>query len=162
MNRSDRLRRLPSLAAALVIGAVPGVLAAAVCPVPSTGHPTIDSASRDPVCTEVDVAAGSFAENVEIERDLVVRGAGSGATLLAGSLRAVGATTQAILFGIAIDGTAPGVSGCYPSLLRSEQGAELQTGPDVVVTNASAAGGPCRIFVDGFESGTTGAWVSSP
>jgi len=48
---------------------------AAVCPVPSTSHPTIQEAVDDFACTEVAIASGTFVEEVTIGRDLDLRGA---------------------------------------------------------------------------------------
>ena len=131
---------------------------AAVCPVPSAGHPTIGSAVADGTCTTIQLAAGSYPENVEIARDVAVAGAGSAATTLLGALRSTGSGTEVALSGLAVDGSAPGVAGCWPDLLEAAGGGRVVAGPDVVVRNTAAASGLCRIFDDGFESGSALAW----
>jgi hypothetical protein len=49
---------------------------AAVCNVPGD-HPTIQSAVDDPTCSQINVAAGTYAENVVINRQLTLTGAGN-------------------------------------------------------------------------------------
>ena len=131
---------------------------AAVCDVPSASHPTVGAALRDAFCTTIQLAAGVFEENVAVERDVILQGAGSGASVLAGHLAVTGATTDAQLSGLGIDGTAAGVAGCWPSVLSSTGGARLDSSDDVVVTNSGIPNGGCRLFADGFESGGTLAW----
>jgi len=157
------VRRAETVAAlaALLLLAAAGSLPGAVCPVPSAGHPTLGSAVADPACTTAALGATTLAENVEIGRDLVVQGGGAAVSVLAGSLRASGATTSVTLASLAVDGTAPGVAGCWANLVASEQGAEILAGPEVEVRAGGAPGGACRIFVDGFESGSALAWSAA-
>jgi hypothetical protein len=134
--------------------------AAAVCPVPSAGHPTIDSAVRDPVCTSVALGAATLAESVVIERDLEIQGGGAAISVVAGSVRASGAGTSVTLASLAVDGSAPGVAGCGAAAVEASGGAEIAAGSEVEVLAADGAG-PCRIFADGFASGSTLAWTSA-
>ena len=135
--------------------------AGAVCPVPSVGHPTIGAAVRDPVCTTVQLAAGTFAESVEVARDLVIAGAGSAASVVAGRLLVSGATSDVTLAGLRVDTTGTGVAGCWPRALEAVGGAEGAAGPDVEVRHTATGGPPCRLFVDGFESAGTLAWSAA-
>jgi len=133
---------------------------AAVCDVPSASHPTVGAALRDAFCTTIQLAAGVFEENVAVERDVILQGAGSGASVLAGHLAVTGATTDAQLSGLGIDGTAAGVAGCWGEILSAAGGAEIATGPDVVVLHTAAGATSCRLFADGFESGSVLAWTA--
>ena len=150
--------RSGSLSLLATVLAVSAPALAAVCPVPSAGHPTIGAAVADVACTTIELAAGAFPENVEIGRDVAVAGAGSAATTLLGALRSTGSGTEVVLSGLAVDGSAPGVAGCWPDLLEAAGGGRVVAGPDVVVRNTAAASGLCRIFDDGFESGSALAW----
>ncbi len=134
----------------------------AVCPVPSVGHPTIGAAVRDPVCTTVQLAAGTFAESVEVARDLVIAGAGSAASVVAGRLLVSGATSDVTLCGPARGhdrGRESPVAGRGRSRLVA--GAEVAAGPDVDVRHTATGGPPCRLFADGFESSGTLAWSAA-
>ncbi|MDQ4005504.1 MAG: hypothetical protein M3135_04265 [Actinomycetota bacterium] len=57
--------------------------AAAPCSIPGT-HATIQAALNDPSCDPIDVAAGTFNENVSISRSVRITGAGTTATVLRG------------------------------------------------------------------------------
>jgi hypothetical protein len=149
--------RLATLAAALGAALAPPA-GAAICAVPAPSHPTIGAALRDGTCTTVELAAGSYPENVTVERDVVLQGAGSGATSLEGYLAITGATADVTLAALTIDGTAAGVAGCWREVLSVAGGAEVATGPDVVVLQSTAGGTACRLFADGFESGGVLAW----
>lgn len=157
-------RRWPALAAACAIGLllVPARAAwGAVCPVPSVGHPTIGAAVRDPVCTTVQLAAGTFAESVEVARDLAIAGVGSAVSAVAGHLLVSGATSDVTLSGLRVDTTGTGVAGCWPRALETVGGAEVAAGPDVDVRHTAVGDPPCRLFVDGFESSGTLAWSAA-
>lgn len=153
-----RAERALVLAVALAVAAA-GAAPAAVCVVPSAGHPTVGSATRDPVCTTIALGVGTFAENVEVERNLVLLGGGASVSVLAGTLRARGATTQLALSSLAVDGTLPGVAGCAVDVVAAEAGAEIVAGPDLEVRATDASAAPCRLLADGFESGSTLAWT---
>ncbi len=136
----------------------PAMLNGATCGVPSAGHPTVGAAVRDAACTTIQLAAGSYLENVVVNRDLGIEGAGSGLSIVAGAVEIAGAASDVTLAGLSIDGTAAGVAGCWPSLLRTTGGARLAAGDDVLVTHSGLSNGGCRLFADGFESGGTLAW----
>ena len=148
------LVRASSLAVAIL--ATP--LAASTCPVPAASHPTIGAALRDSACTTIELAAGTFVENILVARDVAIEGVDATATIVAGSTEVASASTEVSLARMAIDGTAPGVAGCWPSLLRATGGARVTVGDDVAVTNSGILSGSCRLFVDGFESAGMLAW----
>ncbi|MDQ1349155.1 MAG: hypothetical protein QG573_2533 [Acidobacteriota bacterium] len=148
-----------ALVAVLAVTAWP--LAAATCNVPSGGHPTIDSAVRDPACTTAQLAAGSFAESVEIGRDFALVGAGPAASVVAGAVRVTGSGSDVTISALRVDTTSAGVAGCWPRALEATAGAELAAGPDVEVLHTATGSGPCRLFTDGFESGGTLAWSAT-
>jgi hypothetical protein len=148
-----------ALVAALAAAAWP--LAAATCNVPSGGYPTIDSAVRDPVCTTAQLAAGSFAESVAIDRDFALVGAGPAASVVAGPVRVTGSSSDVTISALRIDTTGAGVAGCWPRALEATSGAELSAGPDVEVLHTATGSGSCRLFTDGFESGGTLAWSAT-
>lgn len=148
------------LAAALVfLGA--GTAAASTCPVPEPAHPTLGAAVRDLTCSTIQLAAGTYPENLVVARDVVLAGAGAGATAVAGAIEVSGATTDVALAGLAIDGTGAGVAGCWQKLLAANGGARLSTTSDVRVTNSGVPAGPCRLFADGFESSGVLAWSAA-
>lgn len=132
--------------------------AAALCPVPTNPHPTLDAAVRDVACTTIQLAAGTYSENVVVTRDVAIEGAGSGLSKLAGALEVSSAASDITLARLSIDGTSSGVAGCWPSLLRTTGGARMTVGDDVAVSNSGIPNGPCRLFADGFESAGTLAW----
>lgn len=158
MQRLDTRR--PGLSAALwLLGW--GVAAAITCPVPETGHPTIGAAVRDAACTTIQLAAGTFAENIVLAHDVVIEGAGSSLSMVAGAVEVAGAGTDVMLAGLSIDGTSAGVAGCWPSLLATTGGAHVAADDDVLVSNSGLASGACRLFADGFESGGVLAWSTA-
>src|SRR4030042_6607171 len=57
---------------------------AAVCNVPSVTHPTIQVAVNDGTCDPLNVAAGTYNENIAINRALTLQGAGSASTFING------------------------------------------------------------------------------
>jgi hypothetical protein len=127
------------------------VAEAAVCAVPSGPHPTIQAAVDDAACTEVVLAAQSFAESVAVSRSLLLRGDSSATTVIEGQMTVTGNTTVVTLQDLAVYG-----GGCYLAALDVVGGARVTSHQDVVVFNT--AGGECPIFIDGFESGDTSAW----
>ena len=58
--------------------------AATGCNVPSTAYPTIQAAVNDAACATINVAAGTYYENVSISRDVTLRGAGQDKTIVDG------------------------------------------------------------------------------
>lgn len=129
-----------------------------LCNVPSPDHPTADAAVRDVACTTIHLAAGTYAENVTVQRGVAIEGAGSGLSIVAGALEVGGTTTVVGIARLTLDGSAEGVAGCWASLLAASSGAEIHSDDDVAVVNSGIASGPCRIFVDGFESAGALAW----
>jgi len=129
-----------------------------ICQVPSGSYPTIQSAVDAPVCTEIELAAATFGESPVISRDLALRGVSSAATVVEGGLTVQGASTQATLEDLTVDGSAAGVGGTLTEALMVEGGAEV-IGLGLVVLNAAMDLHP--IFTDGFESGDTSAWSSA-
>jgi hypothetical protein len=152
--RSTRAAAWIGLLATVVLGAPPVV--ADVCQVPSGSYPTIQAAVDAPVCTEIDVAAGAFAESVVIPRDLVLRGVSAATTVIEGRVTVQGASTVVSLEDLTVDGSAPGVAGSFAEALLAEGGAEV-SGSNIVVLNAAID--LATIFADGFESGDATAWT---
>jgi hypothetical protein len=81
---NKKLAGLLVLALTLVIGLVvfnggePKARAAGTCSVPSVSYPTIQSAASDSACTEIDVAAGAYNENVVVNFPTTIKGAQAG------------------------------------------------------------------------------------
>jgi len=123
---------------------------AATCQVPSTSHPTIQSAVDDAACTEIVVAAGTFAESVSVERDLTLRGAGSGSTVVDGLVEVRGAAVEIRELAVLSD------PGATAQTVWAHTGAEV-TCFDVVAVN----GAESPLFADGFETGDTSRWSAS-
>ncbi len=76
--------RLILAALALSPAFVPGAQAAS-CHVPSSAYSTIKAAVNDPTCATINVAAGSYAENVQINRSVTIRGDGQDTTIVDGT-----------------------------------------------------------------------------
>lgn len=151
------MRAMTTAFAALFLGA--SVLQGATCSVPSGSYPTIAAALAAPVCDPIQVAAGTFATNLFIVRDVAVNGAGSGATTIAGSVEVSGAATDAALNGLRIDAAAAAIPLCYTSGLDVRAGART-SGVDLVVVRAAPVSA-CLLFGDGFGSGDSSAWSAS-
>lgn len=151
-------RRAPACAFALValLGVAGGALAT-LCEVPSASYPTLPAALADPTCDPILVAAGTYATNLEIGRDVTIAGAGSASTTIAGWVRVAGAATDAVLDAIRIDATAASVALCSASGLDAHGGARV-SGLDLVVVGRPTPNAACGFFTDGFESGDLAAW----
>jgi len=148
-------------ALALTLALADTAATASSCSVPSASYPTLGAAVRDGGCTLVQVAAGTFPENVAIARDLAIQGAGSGASVVQGYLAVAGAGVEVALDALLVDGTAAEVAGCWGEVLRASAGATIASGADLRVVNTAAGGTVCRLFADGFESGGVLAWSAS-
>jgi pectin methylesterase-like acyl-CoA thioesterase len=62
----------------LMLGSVQSAEAATACSVPSVNYPTIQSAVNDPNCNPINVAAGTYPEQVTINRTVTLLGAQAG------------------------------------------------------------------------------------
>jgi nitrous oxidase accessory protein NosD len=71
-------------ACALAALGTPVAQAAPPCHVPSTAYPTIQSAINDEPCDTINVAAGTYTENVVIRRSVTIRGADEATTIVDG------------------------------------------------------------------------------
>jgi hypothetical protein len=82
--------------------------AAGSCAVPTAAYPTIQSAVDDQACELVDVAAGTFLENVVISHDVTVQGQGPAETTLngnaAGPVFAIESAGAVALTGLGVTG----------------------------------------------------------
>lgn len=123
-----------------------GPAGAVTCTVPSAPHPTLQAAIDDVGCTEILIAAGSYAEAPLIARDLTVQGTGSASTYVQGQVQVTAGVVS--LQGLTI--AAP------DNALWAHSGAEV-SGFDLEVV---IGGVELPLFADGFESGGTGAWSS--
>jgi hypothetical protein len=150
-----------ALTAAVVAAALESAAQPATCNVPSASYPTIGAAVLASACTTVQIAAGTYAEDVRIARDLAVQGAGSATTVIAGLFQVTGASTDVTLASLRVDGTSPGVAGCWSALLVAQGGAQVVAAPDVDVRNAGGPGTGCRLLTSGFETGDLSAWSAS-
>ena len=131
---------------------------AAVCQVPSGAHPTIQSAVDDAGCTEIELAEHTFVESVTIPRDIIIRGASTQSTVIAGQVVAEGVNTEVVLQDVTVDASTQGVGGMFPTGLHASAGAEVSPS-NVVVRNSLMD--LWTLFVDGFESGDTSAWSAT-
>jgi hypothetical protein len=127
---------------------------AQVCPVPTLAHASVQAAVDDAACTEIALAAQDYVGSVDVSRSLLLRGASSATTVILGQVAVIGATTEVSLQDIKVDG-----GGCFTVSLDVSGGAQVTSGPDVVVANAE--GGQCPIFIDGFELGVIAAWSAT-
>ena len=148
--------RFPAVLGAVSLLAVVAPLHAQICTVPGS-HATIQEAANDPGCAEIDLAAQTYPESVVLSRTLTIAGPGTGGTVVQGLVLISGAGTVATLRDLRVE------NGCVPDAVRASGGARL-VGESLQVQRAE--GLPCpltadTIFVDGFESGNTGAWSAS-
>jgi hypothetical protein len=141
--------------ALLLLTTLPAPSAKGVCNVPSAPYPTIQEAVDDLACSEISIAAGTYAESVEIDRSLEITGASSTATVIEGRVVATGVGVELTLENIKVDGGAASSAGCFPVAVDIGDCATL-AGSNLIAINAD--GDACLLFGDGFESGDTGAW----
>ena len=151
-------RRWPVGSIRLVLGLA--VLAAepataVVCTVPSGPHPTIQAAVDDLSCTEIELAAQTFAESFVVGRDLIVRGDSTPTSIVEGQVEILGNGVAVGLEDFSIDASTPAVAGCFPVALEVGDGAVVATTGMSVVNGRGTA---CPIFANGFESGDTSGW----
>jgi nitrous oxidase accessory protein NosD len=114
------------------------------CTVPSTAHPTIQSAVVTPSCSQIDVAAGTYTETVVVDRSLELTGAGSTSSFIRGGIEVQAGSAAVTGFHLSGPGEA----------LWAHSGAEV-AGFDLVVVNGMVE---TPLFTDDFESGGTGEW----
>jgi hypothetical protein len=147
---------LAAVAFALVAAMVAPPLHAQTCTVPGS-HATVQEAADDPACVTIDLAAQTYSESVVLRRSLTVAGPAAGGAVIQGLVLVSGPTTVATLQDLTVE------NGCVPDAVRASGGAHL-VGENIQVERAD--GLPCpltadTIFVDGFETGNTGAWSST-
>ncbi len=131
-------------------------LHAQICTVPGS-HATIQAAADDPACATVDLSAQTYPESIVLRRTVIVAGPVSGGAVIQGLVLIAGTGTVATLRDLRVE------NGCVPDAVRASGGAHL-VGENIQVERAD--GLPCpltadTIFVDGFETGNTGAWSST-
>jgi len=153
------IRSLVGLALCAAAGLAAAAAGAAICIVPSGGYPTIASAIADPSCTEIDLGAATYVENLFLSRDLTLAGAGSASTTIAGWLEVSGAATDAVLNALRVDPAGAGSALCYASGLDVRGGART-SGTDLVVFRPAPTAA-CTLFADGFESGGSARWSAA-
>ena len=124
------------------------------CSVPTLAYPSIQAAVDNVTCAEIVLAAQDFAEAVAVSRSLVLKGAVGATTVITGLVTVTGASTEATMHALKVEG-----GRCFPVALDVGDGAQVTSGPDVVMANAD--GGECPIFIDGFELGAATAWSST-
>lgn len=144
MAERARGSRTRVLVVVLGVWSAAGPCPAATCPVPSASHPTIQAAIDDIGCTDIDIAAGTYAEAPAIARTVTLQGAGSTQTSVTGGV--VVSAGSVVLTGMHL--SAPGTA------LRSSSGAEVSGFDLEVISGIDSA----LLFSDGFETGDTGAW----
>jgi hypothetical protein len=106
MNSRKLAAVLSVLALALVLGFTTfsggKARAAATCSVPSLAYPTIQSAASDATCTQIDVAAGAYNENVVVNNPTTINGAQVGNDDFA--TRNANLAGESIVNGVALSG----------------------------------------------------------
>jgi len=119
---------------------------AAVCLVPGS-YASVQAAVNDNNCSEIQVASGTFAGAVAVQRSLSLVGAGSGLTTIQGMVSASGNSTTLALQGLLVK------AGCLGSGIAVSGGARV-TGFGVITegSNASQCPGDELIFKSGFEN----------
>jgi pectin methylesterase-like acyl-CoA thioesterase len=119
---SKRTRRIAAVAALLLLvasaaigagasgnlnlGSLAGTaVAGSTCNVPSGGmynYPTIQAAVDDAGCATINVAAGTYRENVQIKRAVTINGAGATSTIVDGGGSSCGTPGYALCFSSAL------------------------------------------------------------
>jgi nitrous oxidase accessory protein NosD len=130
------------LVAGIALLAAP--VGAATCDVPSTSHPTIQSAVDDAGCAPIVIAAGAYTEAVIIDRTVNLTGAGSDQTFIEGQVQVAEGTVHLAGMRVSAAGEA----------LWSHSGAEVSVFDVVAISGAVQT----SLFSDGFEDGTTNGW----
>jgi nitrous oxidase accessory protein NosD len=136
----------------LALLAPAGALHADLCTVPGD-YLTITAAVAAAECTEVSVQAGTFSEDVTIQRSLSLHGIDASSTILEGRLQVEGAAVEVTLADLTVD-----AAGCFATGLTVSGEAQVQMPSGPVAIIDSGGGSSCPIFQDGFESGDTAAW----
>jgi nitrous oxidase accessory protein NosD len=142
VNRRPATGRLSLVVASIVLWTA--AAGADTCPVPSTTHPTIQSAVDAPSCSQIDVASGTYTEVVVVDRSLELTGAGSTSSFVRGGFEVQAGTVAVTGFHLSGPGEA----------LWAHSGAVV-AGFDLVAVNGVAE---TPLFTDDFESGGTGGW----
>ena len=94
---------LGTLVVAFATSFMPGEALAVTCTVPGS-HPTIQAAVNDGSCSTINVAPGTYPENVIIPRSLILNGAQAGNPV---ALRVSGGPLESTVKGVAISGNVP-------------------------------------------------------
>lgn len=117
--------------------------AGSLCTVPSA-YPTIGAALADANCSEIELAAGTYEEEVAIGRSLTLRGPVSGEAIITGQVRAELAASV-VLDTLLVE------TGCSPAVLSIDSASII--GQDLQARHDPAL--PCLnpeiIFEDDFE-----------
>jgi nitrous oxidase accessory protein NosD len=137
-------RTVPSLLLVAGFALLAAPVGAATCDVPSTTHPTIQSAVDDASCAPIVIAAGTYNENPIIDRTVNLTGSGSDQTFIHGQVQVTAGTVHLAGMHVLAAGEA----------LWSHSGAEVSVFDVVAVSGVVQP----SLFSDGFEDGTTGAW----
>jgi hypothetical protein len=151
-------RRTPTLLLAaatftILAGLAAPQVHAQTCTVPGS-HATIQEAADDPACAEIVLAAQTYPESIVLRRSVTVAGPGTGGAVVQGLVLVSGSDTVVALQHLGVENS------CIPDALRASGGAEVVGDHLEVIRSATL---PCpdtadTIFIDGFESGNTGAW----
>lgn len=149
---------------------------AVACSVPSTAHPTIQSAIADASCDPITAAPGTYPENLDIDRDVTIAGAGADVTtidgtgtgrvisLISDTVRTVsitGFTVTGGQGGIVVNGetiatshvlTLDGVLVTNNSALSNGGGISIGNGPTVTVSDSAIAANSSTGFGGGITA----------
>ncbi len=132
---------------------------AVTCAVPSQ-RPTIQSAVDDPICTTIQVSAGTYHEILAVTRSIII--IGTGPPVLRGNIGVRGSGVVATVDNFQIQPYSDVIQRPLCSGIAVIQNATVY--PDRINIVQVAGSGACLnargdlIFADGFETGNTARW----
>ncbi len=140
------------LAAFAIVGMGAPQIRADTCTVPGS-HSTINSAIDDPVCTEVELDALVYDETLDVARSIDLIGPPAASAEINGPVRVAGSGTTVRLERLIV------TTDCDAQAVLARDGAQVDAS-ELDVVFADGAGCLGGLFLDGFEVGTTAAWVA--
>jgi len=151
------MKILPRVLTLLLLLNSARVMQAAICSVPGTSYPTIQSAVDDPNCSVVNVAPGVYAENVTINRTVTLNGAHSDQVI---ATRTSGGTTESILQGVNAAGPSAALMINAPSVIVDgftiRNSVATSSAFGIIIQSAGFDTSILNNFVDGITSADSG------
>ena len=121
-----------------------------ICTVPSLVYSNIQAAANDPVCHQIDVAAGTFTESITISRDVIIMGQGPASTTVQAATGPGIATSRVVTVNAGTNVTIEGLTIRHGKATPDNSGGGIENAGTLTITsstisgNASSNGGGIR------------------